>query len=101
MAVLVMSTLASKLSLTHTRLHTYPPLLRRSPLAMSVALTLFTLVPVSVQAALPLTESNINITSVAAMPSIRLDPIVVTATRSERALSDAPVSLQVLSRRQL
>jgi len=97
-----MSILASQLPLIHTRLHhTHPPQLRRSKLAISVMLALCTLAPVSVQAALPLTESNINITSVAAMPSTRLDPIVVTATRSERALSDAPVSLQVLSRQQL
>lgn len=102
MVVLFMSILASQLPLTYTRLHhTHPPQLRRSKLAMSVTLALCILAPVSAQAALPLTGSNINITSDAAIPSIRLDPIVVTATRSERALSDAPVALQVLSRQQL
>lgn len=36
-----------------------------------------------------------------ALPNARLDPIVVTATRSNRALSDAPVTVQVLDRQKL
>lgn len=108
MVVLFMSILASQLPLTHTRLHTHPPQLRRRPLAMSIALVISGLLPFSVQAAptaLPTAETYSKNPSDksddAAMPSIRLDPIVVTATRSERALSDAPVALQVLSRQKL
>ncbi len=101
MAVLFMSILAFDLSLTHTGLNTHPSLLRRSPLAISVALALFAFTSVSAQAAPIFAETNGDMTDDAAMPSTRLDPIVVTATRSERALSDAPVALQVLSRQQL
>jgi len=101
MVVLFMSILASQPLLTHTKLHTHPPQLCRSKLAISIALAVSSLAPFSVQAAPPLAESNIDITSDASMPSIRLDPIVVTATRSERALSDTPVALQLLSRQQL
>ena len=79
-------------SVTEQKLHTYQPRLRRCPLAISIALTLSTLVPVLSQAA-PLATDN--------MPTARLDPIVVTATRSERALSDAPVAMQVISRETL
>jgi len=43
MVVLFMSILASQPLLTHTKLHTHPPQLRRSKLTMSVALVLLTL----------------------------------------------------------
>ena len=79
-------------SATEQKLHTYQPRLRRCPLAISIALALSTVVPVLSQAA-PVVTDN--------MPAARLDPIVVTATRSERALSDAPVAMQVISREML
>lgn len=101
MVVLFMSILASQPPLTHTSLHTHPLPLRRRPLALSIALVISGLAPFSVQAATPLAENHSDTSSTAALPNIRLDPIVVTATRSERALSDAPVALQVLSRQQL
>lgn len=100
MVVLFMSILAPQLPLTYPRLPTAPSQLRRSPLAISIALALFALAPAPAQAAPLLAENNVATTD-DAMPSIRLDPIVVTATRSERALSDAPVAMQVLSRQQL
>ena len=108
MVVLLMSILAPQTSLTHTRLHTHLLQLRHRPLALSIALAVYGLTPFSVQAAptaLPLAETysknHSDKSDDVAMPSTRLDPIVVTATRSERALSDAPVALQVLSRQQL
>ena len=79
-------------SVTEQKLHAYQPRLHRCPLTISIALALSTLLPVLSQAA-PVATDN--------MPTARLDPIVVTATRSERALSDAPVAMQVLSRETL
>src|SRR5690606_38109444 len=82
-------------------------------LVTSIALALSAVAPFSAQAASLYadistdmsadmnTEAHGDMTDDAAMPSTRLDPIVVTATRSERALSDAPAAMQVLSRRQL
>lgn len=84
-------------SATQQKLPAYQPRLRRCPLAKSIALALSTLMPIFAQAA-PVTADN---TTDSAMPTTRLDPIVVTATRSERALSDAPVAMQVLSRETL
>ena len=88
------------------------------PLAASMALILSALIPLSAQAASDLTDSHSSVdgakqiansgtntvkASVAnkPLPTTRLDPIVVTATRSDRTLSDAPVSVQVLSRQKL
>ncbi|WP_346717128.1 TonB-dependent receptor [Psychrobacter sp. B38] len=104
-------------SLTCTRVSTLKPLPRRCPLAVSIGLALSVLVPLSAQASSLATDITSNDTDVTAtptmaksvknadadnaMPSVHLDPIVVTATRSERALSDAPVPLQVLSRQKL
>lgn len=79
-------------SVNEQKFHAYQPRLRRCPLAISIALTLSTVVPVLSQAA-PVATDN--------MPTARLDPIVVTATRSKRALSDAPVAMQVISRKTL
>ena len=79
-------------SVTEQKLPASQPRLRRCPLAISIALALSTVVPVLSQAA-PVATDN--------MPTARLDPIVVTATRSERALSDAPVAMQVISRETL
>lgn len=59
---------------------------KRHPLAAGITLALTVLTPLSTQAAIP---------------NARLDPIVVTATRSDRALSDAPVTVQVLNRQKL
>ena len=73
MAVLLMSILAFDLSLTHTGLNTHPSPLRRSPLAISVALALFAFTSVSVQAAPIFAETNGDMPDDAAMPSTRLD----------------------------
>lgn len=63
-------------------------------------MALSALAPASVQAA-DFLDNGPELTDDTALPSVRLDPIVVTATRSERALSDAPVAMQVLSRQTL
>lgn len=117
MVVLLMSVLTFHSSSTRTRLHTQQALPRRCLLATSIALALPVLVPLSAQAAVYVTDVQSDDTDRAItpalakaimgndaddmMPSIHLDPIVVTATRSERALSDAPVPLQVLSRQKI
>lgn len=95
------------------------PLLSRHPLAIGIALALTVLMPLSVQAAPLTTDAPLSNTSKATTkslantdgsdihnnssttPTVRLDPIVVTATRSDRALSDAPVTVQVLDRQKL
>lgn len=95
------------------------PLLNHHPLTIGIALALTVLTPLSVQAAPLTTDAQLNNASQATtkslantgvseintdsstMPNVRLDPIVVTATRSDRALSDAPVAVQVLSRQKL
>uniref|UniRef100_UPI002FDA61EF TonB-dependent receptor plug domain-containing protein n=1 Tax=Psychrobacter sp. TaxID=56811 RepID=UPI002FDA61EF len=102
-----MSSLRSHL--LYTRSSTRLPQWQQRALVTSIALALSAVAPFSAQA-VPLyadisadmnTEAHGDMTNYAAMPNTRLDPIVVTATRSERALSDAPVAMQVLSRRQL
>lgn len=99
-----MSILALYLPLTPAESQTQVSLLRRRPLAISVAMALSVISPISAQAAIqngtePEYESEIN--NDTGTPSTQLDPIVVTATRSERALSDAPVPLKVISRQEL
>ncbi len=117
MVVLFMSALIFHSSVSRTILHSPQSLLRRRPLAASIALALSVCAPLSAQAALLNTDAQLdnsdntvmpaikkvtmNVDDDNAMPSIHLDPIVVTATRSERTLSDAPVPLQVLSRQTL
>ena len=86
--------------LPDTRFSTRLPQWRQRDLVTSIALALFALAPVSVQAA-DFVDDTPELTDDTALPSVRLDPIVVTATRSERALSDAPVAMQVLSRQTL
>ncbi|WP_289000383.1 TonB-dependent receptor [uncultured Psychrobacter sp.] len=86
--------------LPDTRFSTRLPQWRQRDLVTSIALALFALAPVSVQAA-DFVDDGSELTDDTALPSVRLDPIVVTATRSERALSDAPVAMQVLSRQTL
>lgn len=86
--------------LPDTRFSTRLPQWRQRDLVTSIALALFTLAPVSVQAAY-FVDDTPELTDDTALPSVRLDPIVVTATPSERALSDAPVAMQVLSRQTL
>ena len=102
-----MSSLRSHL--LYTRSPTHLPQWQQRALVTSIALALSAVAPFSAQAASLYadistdmnTEAHGHVTDDAAMPSTRLDPIVVTATRSERALSDAPVAMQALSRRQL
>lgn len=86
--------------LPDTRFSTRLPQWRQRALVTSIALALFALAPVSVQAA-DFVDDTPELTDDTALPSVRFDPIVVTATRSERALSDAPVAMQVLSRQTL
>ncbi|MEN2750963.1 TonB-dependent receptor [Psychrobacter sp. FBL11] len=76
------------------------PQWRQHALVTSITLALTALAPASVQAA-DFVDDGPELTDDTVLPSIRLDPIVVTATRSERALSDAPVAMQVLSRQTL
>lgn len=80
------------------------PQLCRHPLAFAIALTTAVL-PMSANAidnAIDDTAKNsLANTGVQDMPNVELDTIVVTATRSDRALSDAPVAVQVLSRQKL
>ena len=79
------------------------------PLAIGIALTTtMMLSPLSANAA-QTTDSDLAKDSLANngmatqqdMPNAELDTIVVTATRSDRALNDAPVAVQVLSRQKL
>ncbi|MGP5543310.1 TonB-dependent receptor plug domain-containing protein [Psychrobacter celer] len=86
--------------LPDTRFSTHLPQWRQRALVTSIALALSALAPASVQAA-DFVDDTPELTDDTALPSVRLDPIVVTATRSERALSDAPVAMQVLSRQTL
>ncbi|MGP5504223.1 TonB-dependent receptor plug domain-containing protein [Psychrobacter celer] len=86
--------------LPDTRFSTRLPQWRQRALVTSIALALSALAPASVQAA-DFTDDGSELTDDTALPSVRLDPIVVTATRSEHALSDAPVAMQVLSRQTL
>lgn len=93
----------------------YPPLCRH-PLALGIALAFTTLVPLSANAAplvsgspamnspIPAILGNVTPTQMNLdldIPKVELETIVVTATRSKRALSDAPVTVQVLSRQKL
>ena len=77
--------------INHPVLLSRPPLLSQHPLAIGIAVALAVLTPLSTNAAPVIT----------AVPTTRLDPIVVTATRSDRVLSDAPVTVQVLDRKKL
>ena len=90
------------------------PALGLHPLAISIALiTTMTLSTMSANAAQERSNNLVNnsvanksladngMTANTDMPNVQLDPIVVTATRSDRALSDAPVAVQVLSRQKL
>ncbi|MBE0441116.1 MAG: TonB-dependent receptor plug domain-containing protein [Psychrobacter sp.] len=90
------------------------PLLSRHPLAIGIALALSVLTPLSAQAASLETKASLSntnndtnndisndTTDDQGMPSAQLDPIVVTATRSDRTLSDAPVRVQILNRQKL
>ncbi|WP_299188777.1 TonB-dependent receptor [uncultured Psychrobacter sp.] len=86
--------------LPDTRFSARLPQWRQRALVTSIALALSALAPASVQAA-DFLDNGPELTDDTALPSVRLDPIVVTATRSERALSDAPVAMQVLSRQTL
>ena len=83
------------------------PQLCRHPLALAIALSISVL-PISANAientSQNAAEKNVDSlanTSAQAMPNVELETIVVTATRSDRALSDAPVAVQVLSRQKL
>ena len=82
------------------------------PLSASMALIFSALIPLSAQASPDLTDSiRVNntqqITDAGAkpvnkpLPTTQLNPIVVTATRSNRTLSDAPVTVQVLDKKEL
>ena len=75
--------------INHSVSLSHQPLLSRHPLAIGIAVALAVLTPLYAQAA-PLTTD---------VPTTRLDPIVVTATRSDRTQSDAPVTVQVLDRK--
>ena len=77
--------------INHSVSLSHQPLLSRHPLAIGIAVALAVLTPLYAQAA-PLTTD---------VPTTRLDPIVVTATRSDRTLSDAPVTVQVLDRKKI
>ena len=77
--------------INHPVLLSRPPLLSQHPLAIGIAVALAVMTPLSTNAAPVIT----------AVPTTRLDPIVVTATRSDRVLSDAPVTVQVLDRKKL
>ncbi len=83
------------------------PQLCRHPLALAIALAISVL-PISANAientSQNAAEKNVYSlanTSAQAMPNVELETIVVTATRSDRALSDAPVAVQVLIRQKL
>ena len=80
----------------------------RHPLAIGVTLALTMLMPLSAYASETDVSSSTNsslanngMSTEQDMPNVALDTIVVTATRSDRALSDAPVAVQVLSRQKL
>ena len=85
----------------------------RHPLAIGIGLALTMLLPLSASAIETDASSTISsrlaenslandgVSTKQTMPNVELDTIVVTATRSDRALSDAPVAVQVLSRQKL
>lgn len=75
------------------------------PLSAAITLVLAVTIMANAKAADPyqlnsLADSEKSLAN-SAMPSTVLDPIVVTATRSKRALSDAPVKVDVISSKQI
>ncbi|WP_299330406.1 TonB-dependent receptor [uncultured Psychrobacter sp.] len=75
------------------------------PLSAAITLVLAVMITANAKAADPyqlnsLADSEQSLAN-SAMPSTVLDPIVVTATRSKRALSDAPVKVDVISSKQI
>ncbi len=75
------------------------------PLSAAITLVLAVTITANAKAADPyqlnsLADSEQSLAN-SAMPSTVLDPIVVTATRSNRALSDAPVKVDVISSKQI
>ena len=69
------------------------------PLAIAIAIALFAMPALSAHA--ERSNASLAAKSTQQVPDIELETIVVTATRSDRALSDAPVTVQVLSRKKL
>lgn len=82
-------------------LHNYHPLAVGTALALSFMIA----APMSAQAADPYQLNSLadRDTSLAdsGIPTAKFEPIVVTATRTDRSLSDAPVKVQVLGRQQI
>lgn len=75
------------------------------PLSAAITLVLAVTITANAKAADPyqlnsLADSEQSLAN-SAMPSTVLDPIVVTATRSNRALSDAPVKVDVINSKQI